>query len=244
MSNKDEYIEFTMEVPMIVTTKEKVKVEVEESEDVKSTHYSTETKTRRAVAIIGDRFMKGMFLPAKELEKIYTAWEGTLHDINHMGTTHLMGLGASSDIRFFVGYQKNVAYDSNTKEVSMDIHINENTLYGEALLSYIKLCEDAGNIPNVSVAFLGKVGKMQARDLPEGVNYTAMGFDADDEIQYIYDIRPRALSTVLMGACNDKDGCGIHSKCNTDNCKLSDKDYEKRRDEIIKKLKQEDKKNE
>jgi len=238
--SKDKKIEFEMFTMDVAMTEPSETVIVEENETVKTTHFSSNKDGHRAVAIIGDRFMRGVFLPAKELEKVYKQWNGTLHDINHMGTTHLMGLGASSDIRFFVGFQKDASYDSKTKEVSMNIHVNENTLYGKAWRSYVELCKEAGMTPNVSVAFLGKRGKMKAKDLPEGVEYAAYGLEDDDEIEYIYDIQPRALSTVLRGACNDKDGCGINNECKDGKCDLSQDDYEKRRQEIIKQLKKED----
>ena len=231
------YEEFVMETSLI---EKNTTIIVEENEIKKTTSYIPNKEKHRAVAIIGDRFMRGVFLPANELEKVYKQWEGTLHDINHMGTTHLMGLGASSDIRFFVGYQKNVSYNSETKEVGMDIVVNKETLYGKAWEAYINLCKEAGMTPNVSVAFLGKRGKMKAKDLPEGVDYTAYGLEDDDDIEYIYDIQPRALSTVLRGACNDKDGCGINNECKDGKCDLSQDDYEKRRQEIIKQLKKED----
>jgi len=238
--DNEEYQEFTLEFPM---TKNPVIVTVEESDMKKTTTHSPNEGDVRAVGVIGDRFYQGKFLPAKELEKVYKSWERTLHDINHMGTTHLMGLGVTSDIRFFVGYQKNVTYDLETKKVSMDIHVNDGTLYAEAWRGYVNLCEEAGKIPNVSIAFLGKVGTMKAKDLPKGVNYSEYGLKENDIIEYIYDIRPQALSTVLKGACNDKDGCGIKS-CKTDKNILSDEDYEKRRQELIKKLIEEENKDE
>jgi len=242
--DNEEYKEFTFICP--ITTYHAVKpIKQENNEDNKKVIYKESDETRHAVAIIGDRFYKGKFLPAKELEKVYPKWKGTLHDINHMGTTHLMGLGVVSDIRFFVGYQKNVTYDSKTKKVSMDIKGNEKTLYGKAWRGYVNLCEEAGKIPNVSIAFQGKLGTMKAKDLPEDVNYSDYGLKEDDIIEYIYDIRPQALSTVHSGACNDEDGCGIGIKnCETDKCDLSDEDYEKRRQELIKKLIEEEKKDE
>lgn len=238
--DNNEYKEFTLEFPMI--THHVAKSIKQNCDNEKKIIYEDVKEPRRAVAIIGDRIYKGLFLSAKELKKAYKGWDRTLHDINHMGTTHFMGFSVSSDIRFFVGYQKNVAYDSKTKEVSMDIHVNENTSYGEAWRSYVNLCEEAGRIPNVSVAFLAKVGVMKVKDLPQDMEYGVKeDLEKDATIEYIYDIKPQALSTVFRGACNDEDGCGIGIKnCKTDKSHLSDEDYEKRRQEIINKLRKED----
>ena len=82
---------------------------------------------------------------------------------------------------------------------------------------------------------------VKVKDLPKGVKYDYEDTpEKDAVIPYIYDIIPQALSTVWKGACGDKDGCGIRTKCETDKCDLSKEDYEKRRQEIIKKLRKED----
>jgi len=166
-------------------------------------------KEKRAVALIGDHFYHDSFLPAVELEKAHKLWEGTLHDINHQGTTDVKGFTAMANILYFVGYNDNVTYDEKTKSMSMDIHINDNTHYASAWKGYVELCEQTGQTPNVSVSFTAKAKYVKASDLPKGVNYASYGLDDDDEVRYIYDIRPQALSTVYRGACDDKLGCGI-----------------------------------
>jgi len=90
--------EFSFSVPMKTT---KTTINAEEGVEAKETPSST-----RAVALIGDRFYHGAFVPAVELEKAHKGWENTLHDISHMGTTHIQGLTATSDILYFVGYIK------------------------------------------------------------------------------------------------------------------------------------------
>jgi len=205
MSN-DEVKEFSFMCPMITTT-----VEVNEAEGEKPTESST-----RAVALVGDRFYHGAFVPAVELEKAHKGWENTLHDLNHMGTTHIQGLTATSDILYFVGYNKNVTYNKESKSVSMDIEIDDNTHYAKAWRGYMSLCEKAGQVPNVSVNFSGKTKRVQAKELPEGVNFSEYGLKPTDYVDYIYDIEPGALSTVYRGACSDSDGCGI-GKCDCTN---------------------------
>ena len=180
------------------------------------TNNAEKTDTHKAVALIGDRFYQGAFVPATELEKAYKGWENTLHDFNHQGTTHFQGLTATSDILYFVGYNKNVTYDKESKSVSMDIDISDETFYSKAWRGYVSLCEKAGQTPNVSVNFYAKTKRVQAKELPEGVNYTEFGLKPTDYIDYVYDIEPGALSTVYRGACSDSDGCGI-GKCDCTN---------------------------
>jgi len=80
----------------------------------------------------------------------------------------------------------------------------------------VSLCEKAGQVPNVSVNFSGKTKRVQAKELPEGVNFSEYGLKPTDYVDYIYDIEPGALSTVYKGACSDSDGCGI-GKCDCTN---------------------------
>lgn len=211
-NKKDEsdtqYQAFTFEVPLESYTVHK---------EIKSLEAAiTAPKTKRAIALIGDRFMRGNFLSAIELEKASQQWKGTLHDINHMGTTYRNGFSAQSNILYFVGWQDNVFYDAESKAVSMDIHPDLETRYGRDWNAFVGLCEKAGRIPNVSVSFLGKVKQVKASELPEGTNYSAYGYGKDDMVNYIYDIKPRALSTVLEGLCNDKQGCGIATNTSAD----------------------------
>lgn len=129
--------------------------------------------------------------------------------------------------------------------MSMDIHYDESTQYGKATKAYVNLCEKAGQTPNVSVAFMAKTGTMKASDLPESVNYTQYGLSADDEITYIYDVVPQALSTVLVGACSSDKGCGIGmAQTDKGESDLSDKELdkiEKQKQAIIDWLKKEEK---
>ena len=148
-------------------------------------------------------------------------WEGTLHDFNHQGTTYKTGFSAQSNILYFVGWQDKIQYDHESKSLSMDIHPKLNTRYGKDWNAFVELCDEAGRTPNVSISFLGKVKRVRASSLPEGSNYSAYGYKADDMVDYIYDVRPRALSTVLQGLCGDKQGCGIatnNSECEDGSC--------------------------
>lgn len=228
-----EYKFFRFDVPMDIT-KITLISDPESTLGGKAANYSVPRKAdKRAVALIGDRFMKGQFLPAVELEKAHKEWEGTLHDINHQGVQDARGFMVSSNILYFVGYNKNVTYDTEAKSVSMDIVPNESTMYASAWKAYIQLCEEAGQVPNVSVAFRGKVKSIKAKELPAGVNYSLYGYSKEDYVEYIYDIHPEALSTVWKGACNDEDGCGV-GKCNLQNDEPDvDEDVDKEKQALI-----------
>ena len=203
----DKYKEFTIEVPIRkMITNEKFN---DDNEGVVNKQYAVNKGQRRAVAIVGDKFYKGNFFPATELKKAAKLWEGTLHDINHMGTTYVTGFSAIANILYFVGYNNNVKYDSKTKSVSMDINIKDDTKYAKYWRAFVSLCEEAGNVPNVSIAFNAKVKHVKASELPKEVDYKTEGYGKDDLVPCICDVDPQALSTVLQGACNDKSGCGI-----------------------------------
>jgi hypothetical protein len=212
----DEYQEFTFEVPL-----ESVIVHKAIKELSSSPIKGDNPEVRKTVAMIGDRFMRGQFFSAVELARSASMWESTLHDVNHMGTTYMNGFRPQPNILYFVGWQDNVQYDHESKSLSMDIHPKLNTRYGKDWNAFIELCDEAGRTPNVSISFLGKVRRVRASSLPEGSNYSNYGYKADDMVDYIYDVRPRALSTVLQGLCNDQQGCGIatdNSACETGSC--------------------------
>ena len=164
-----------------------------------------------AVAVIGDRFYHGKFLPGKELEKGYRTMDGAYHDINHMGTSYSGGLFSPerSNIEYIIGYQKGTTYNPTTKQMKTNIFIKKDAPKYNAWKNYVDISRDIGRQPNVSVSFWASRKDMLAKDLGEDIDYKTQGFKEDDIVPYLYDIEFRALSTVLQGACNDKAGCGI-----------------------------------
>lgn len=192
-----------------------------------------QTGTKNMIAIIGNRFMNGGFLSAEVLEKSYKQWEGTLHDINHMGTSTGFFL-AQSDITYFIGYHTNVKYNKETKEVSMELNVEPDCKFTEAWTAYVKLCERAGKIPNVSVTYYGKRDFKRASDLPNEIPWKQEGYKEDDLVPILNSITPICVSTVLQGRCNDKDGCGLRN----DECDLKlEEEIEKKKQEIIERIK-------
>ena len=212
----------------------RVSIEEEVSEENNGvTITNTIGNSRNMIAVIGNRFMNGGFLSKEVLEKSYKKWNGTLHDINHMGTSAGFFL-MQTDITYFVGYHSNVKYNKETGEVSMELNIEESTTFASAWSAYVKLCERAGQIPNVSVTYFGKRDWITASNLPKGVPWKKEGYKKDDLVPVLTEITPVCVSTVLEGRCNDKDGCGIQNNDEDNPTKL---EVEEQQKEIIKRIK-------
>ena len=187
---------------------------------------ATEGKGYGATIIVGDRFMKGVFVAADELKKAYKGWNNTLHDLNHMGSGYMAGFSVvPADVSYIVGYQDNLTYDAKTKEVRAMIHIDKDSERYSEWQSYVNICNQIKRPPNVSVFYYGRIRWMKARDLPKGSGYKKAGYKADDTVPCAYNIMPYMLSTVTKGVCNDKDGCGIKNSnsdsCEDNNCSVS-----------------------
>jgi hypothetical protein len=203
---------FTCEGTLEVISKPQV---LKNGEEVTNGETDTEYKI---TAMIGDRFMNGGFFPAKELQRVYKKWEGTKHDINHFGTHFPAGFFSQSNILYFVGYHKNVKYNTATKEMTMNIVIHPNAMYADAWKAYIDICKMSGAIPNVSVTYMGKQEYVLAKNLPKEAKWKAEGFDKDDLVPILSEVEPVCVATVLEGRCNDKDGCGMHDSCSDGTC--------------------------
>jgi len=232
-----EFVEFEFDGEYVIT---------EEPAETQAGEYSSSNDqpgmiTRRIVAFKGNMFKKGRFMSADAIKNSIQNWNGTLHDINHFGTTHSL-IDPRPDIRFFVGYHDNAEYDEETKTATMNVHIDENTMYGKTWSSYVDLCAKAGRTPNVSVSILGKVEYVKAKNLPEGADYKQFGYQEDDFVPTFTEVYPVACSTVLRGAWSDKDGCGIvppTEETPDENSEDSDSnadEIEKKRQELIKEL--------
>jgi len=215
---------------------------------------------RKIVAIVGDKFMAGGFFTTEELKKCYKMWEGTLHDINHEGTSK--GIYREPDITKFIGYHRNVTFDDKTNSVSMELHAHSRTKEYQAWEAFVELCEMAGRIPNVSVTYFGKRKFVKTSELPNGADYISEGYKENDLVPVLYNVIPVCVSTVLRGKCSDKGGCGVVSgntctseKCGsqTDSSKTSEEteeqkkleaEIEQKRQELITWLKKDDNKSE
>jgi len=203
----------------------------------------------RATIVIGDRFMKGIFVSAKETESVHKQWNNTLHDLNHMGSGYrVMFSVVPSDISYVVGYQDDAKYDKSTKETTVAVHIEENSPRYNEWKSYIAICEKINRTPNVSMYCFGKLEFIKAKDLPKDSHYKKNGYRTEDDVPCMTKIIPFMVSTVMRGACNDKDGCGIKhgDDCKDNSCKvgsteqpdeIDNPEITKRKDYLNKRLK-------
>jgi len=205
--------------------------------ETEETEKPVQVGTKNMIAVIGNRFMNGGYLSAEVLQKNYKKWNGTLHDINHMGTSTGFFL-MQSDITYFIGYHSNVHYDEVTKELSMQLNTEPDCEFTNAWEAYMKLCERAGKIPNVSVTYYGKRDWVTASTLPKDIPWKKEGYSKDDLVPILSEITPVCVSTVLEGRCNDKDGCGLRNDDVKETDPKLEAEIEEKRQELIKWLKE------
>jgi cation transport regulator ChaB len=165
-----------------------------------------------AIALKGDRFYKGKFLPFKEIEKTYRQMDGAYHDINHWGTSY--PIDGHPNIEYIIGYQKNTTIDLLSKSMKTDIIVNPEAPHYRSWKNFVDINKQAGRTPNVSVSFWASNKIVKASDLPYGINYEAEGYKASDDVKVLHDLEFQALSTVFKGACDDTQGCGIMKQDN------------------------------
>jgi hypothetical protein len=211
----------------------------EPEQTLNSTSKTTMSETDKwikvgATAIVGDRMMNGYFIPYNELKKSLNAWNGTLHDVSHLGTAYPDSQFPykRENIEYVVGYQKNAQANDETKEITMDVYINKKSPKYDIWKSFIDISKESGRTPNVSVSISAKPKEIKATEL----NYydkLEYGAKENEMILCLTEIIPKALTTCIKGACDDKRGCGlstnhteiehtdeINSRClNCKNCK-------------------------
>ena len=198
----------------------------------------------RAVAVVGDRMMRNAFVPYETLKKSLNLWNGTLHDINHMGTSYpdTNYPFKRQNIEYIIGYQDNAEANDTTKEISMDVNVSKNSPKYAAWKSFCDINAKAGKMPNVSMSISAKFKRMKVRDMQMSeIEYAHIaGFDDDDIVEYLIEIYPKALTTCIQGVCNDKSGCGIAQKIESEedcdckgNCDIPDSKNEKTNDGVV-----------
>jgi hypothetical protein len=196
-----EYKEFTFDIEFSFSNNDGSKLEFAPMKEyVKDGQKWTEVD---ATAVIGNRVMRGVYVPYEELKKSIDSWNGTFHDYNHMATS-FGEFNQKSNIEYVIGYQDSAIADDVTKAIRMKIHINNNHPKYQYWKSYVDTCKAAGKTPNVSMSVFAKTKPMKTSGLENCDDYSE-----DESIPYMYDIKPRALTTALEGVCNDKNGCGI-----------------------------------
>ena len=155
------------------------------------------------VLVVGDRFMNGEFVPAEELEKVYTQWNGTYHNLNH---------GRNFDgrvmIQEIVGVHTDATYDKDTKAVQLGIIEGEVTEKYNTWKGFISLNQKANKPTNVSMELYADEKKVKYKDIKDLVSmddkFVAKNmFKDDDEVTYLYDLEPAGGATVDIGAGGD-----------------------------------------
>ena len=174
---------------------------------IESFNFSKKDGYYPAVAVIGDRFYHGnKFLPFEEIKKTFTGMDGSWHDMNHWGTNYFQILG--SNIEWIVGHNDGTYIDEDLKQMVTAVFIENSAAKSDVFNGFMNICRNANRVPNVSVSFWADKTIKQVKDLTEEVDIPD-GMHDDDEIFYLHTLEWKALSTVLEGACNDGDGCGI-----------------------------------
>jgi len=178
--------------------------------------------TFKAVAVIGDRMMKNVYVPYESLKQTIDLWNGTYHDLNHMGTSYpdTVYPFKRQNIDYIVGYQNNAFANDQTKEISMNVNINKNSPKYASWKSFVDINKEANKIPNVSMSIMARSKRIKAKDL--NFDASSYGFKDDDMIDCLYDIYPKALTTCIEGECNSTKGCGLAVNNECDDCKCKD----------------------
>lgn len=186
------------------------------------------------VAAIGDRFMNGGFLSTEELKKSTKLWNGTLHDIDHKG---IGSWQFGMNIGYFIGWHDKAKMEDNA--LIMRLNIDEHTAHYAEWKGYIDLLRKAGKIPNVSTTYTASVNFTPAKDIKTMTSKQrkAARYDENDLVPVLTNIQPYAVATVVIGRCNDKDGCGIrkNESCECGSCKIDDNTKEEIDKELEKK---------
>jgi len=208
--------EFTLQSVLIEKTTEGKTEKVEDKDWIKF----------RAVAVVGDRMMRNAYVPYRALKKSIEKWNGTYHDINHMGTSYpdTNYPFRRQNIEYVVGYQSNAEANDTTKEISMDVNVLKHSPKYAAWKSFCDINSKAGKIPNVSMSVNARFRRMRVRDMDNSeINYAKLqGFKDDDVIEYLEEIFPKALTTCIEGECNAEKGCGLATNYEKEDCGCND----------------------
>jgi hypothetical protein len=199
--------EFTFTFQLDILEKEHV---LDSSEKTSPITETDEWVKIRATAIVGNRMMNGYFVSYSELKKSLDSWNGTLHDISHLGTSYPDNTPPfkRENIDYIIGYQDNAEANDKTKEISMDVNVYKKSEKYKSWKSFIDINKKANKTPNVSVSMtatpkLINVGALEKADMED------YGFKGDETVISLCDIIPKALTTCIKGACDDKKGCGL-----------------------------------
>ena len=178
-------------------------------------------------AAVGDIFFQETFVPKEVLKQLATGWNGTVHDLSHLGTNYPNGAyGSRENIDYIVGYNNDSYWDEMSNSVKMKAYIAHDAPKYNAWKNYMNICRITGNTPNVSMAVTPAVFRyMNIKDLPMGVNIPQK-YVRNNKVRALAGGIPHAITTCLTGKCDDKAGCGIAAAilkdCSSGSCDIND----------------------
>jgi len=165
-----------------------------------------------AVAVKGDQFWNSgktkEFSTSQGLSEGYKTMDRTFHDLDHGADPHSPS-GMHIRIEDIVGYHDFTEWDANNKEMIIYIYPHEDMPAYKTWQAFLDLCSKADKTPNISVEYFSKDEQVKASELGENVDYKSYGFNDDDLIWVERSYQFIGAATVNIGACNDKDGCGL-----------------------------------
>lgn len=195
----------------------------------------------RLIAAVGNIFFQNVFVPEAPVEASTAQWDNTWHDISHLATKFPAGFSFTENLDYLLGYNTEVEYNPETKALSMSAVIRKDAPKYKTWRNYIEICKASGKIPNVSIFTLVKYEAMKASELPSGVIVPNDAVVNGYVLSVKEFIEPLAVTTCLLGKCDDTKGCGIRmesTQCSDGTCGVSleetdivntdDKDSEKK----------------
>jgi len=169
----------------------------------------------KIIAAVGDIFFQNVFMPEEAVRTSASNWDGTWHDISHLATMYPAGFSFIENLDYLLGYNTEVEYNPQTKALSMSSYIRKDAPKYGAWRNYMEICKASGKIPNVSIFSMAKYQAIKASDLPNGVAIP-QGANVNGYVLAIKSLEPFAVTTCLLGKCDDTKGCGIKTNQNLD----------------------------
>ena len=178
-------------------------------------------------AAVGDIFFQETFVPKEVLRQMATGWNGTIHDLSHLGTSYPNGAhGSRENLDYIVGFNNDAHWDDTTNSVKMKAHISHDAPKYSAWKNYMDICHITGKKPNVSMDVSPVIFKaMNTKDLPVGLMIPQRHV-RNGKVRALAGGTPFAVTTCLAGKCDDKAGCGIDASasddCGSGNCDINE----------------------
>ena len=185
-------------------------------------------------AAVGDIFYQDTFVSKETLKNIAQGWNGTVHDLSHLGTACPNGaMGFRENLDYVVGFNADSHWDDKTNSVRMKTYIAHDAPKYSTWKNYVDICRMTNRKPNVSMDVTpAKFKAMDIKDIPAGV-VVPHQYVRNGKVKALESGVPQAVATCLAGKCNDKDGCGIDAaffeNCDSGNCDIEQIEIKRRK---------------